>query len=81
MKQEMMGRQLHELDHMQIIAPRCRQITKPASHHSFFTGRMLFLMPNQRCQSTEVKRQYIQKCYGGVNLYSHMSAETTVDVY
>jgi len=62
MKQEMIGRQWHQLDHKQIIAPRCRQITKPAPHHSFFAGRMLFLMPNQRCQSTEVHRQYIQKC-------------------
>jgi len=25
----------------------------PAPHLSFFTGRMLFLPPNQQCQSTE----------------------------
>jgi len=25
----------------------------PAPHHSIFTGRMLFLSPNQRRQSTE----------------------------
>jgi len=25
----------------------------PAPHHSIFTGRMLFLTPNQQCQSTE----------------------------
>jgi len=31
-----------------------RQITTPARHRSvFFTGRMPFLPPNQRCQSTE----------------------------
>jgi len=36
-------------------APRCRQITTPTPHHSIFTGRMLFLMPNQQCQSTEGK--------------------------
>jgi len=29
--------------------------TKP--HHSIFTGRMLFLAPNQQCQSTEAKTQ------------------------
>ena len=23
------------------------------NHHSIFTGRMLFLTPNQQCQSTE----------------------------
>jgi len=35
-------------------APRCRQITMPAPHHSsFFTGHMLFLPPNQQHQSTE----------------------------
>jgi len=34
-------------------APRSRQITMPVPHHLFFTGRMLFLMPNQQCQSTE----------------------------
>jgi len=32
-------------------APRSRQITTPASHHSFFTDRM----PNQQRQSTEGK--------------------------
>ena len=36
------------------FAPRSRQITTPATHHSvFFTGRMPFLPPNQQCQSTE----------------------------
>ena len=34
-------------------APRSRQITTPAPHYSVFTGRMLFLPPNQQCQSSE----------------------------
>jgi len=34
-------------------APRSRQITTATPHHSIFTGRMLFLTPNQQCQSTE----------------------------
>ena len=34
-------------------APRSRQITMPATHHSFFTGQMPFLLPSQQCQSTE----------------------------
>ena len=34
-------------------APRSRQITTPAPHHSVFTGRMPFLLPNQQRQSTE----------------------------
>ena len=34
-------------------APRSRQITAPTPHQSIFTGRMLFLTPDQQCQSTE----------------------------
>ena len=34
-------------------APRSRQITTPAPHHSLSTERTLFLAPNQQCQSTE----------------------------
>jgi len=36
-------------------APRSRQITMPAPHHSVFTGRTPFLPPNQQHQSTEGK--------------------------
>ena len=36
-------------------APGSRQITTPTPHHSIFTGRVLFLTPNQQCQSTEDK--------------------------
>ena len=34
-------------------APRFRQITTPAPHHSVFTGRMPFLPPNQQHQSSD----------------------------
>jgi len=34
-------------------AARSRQITITAPHHSVFTGRMPFLLPNQQRQSTE----------------------------
>ena len=34
-------------------APRSRQTITPTPHHSFFTGRMPFLPPNQQRQSTE----------------------------
>ena len=44
-KQEMMGWQWHQLDHMQSFAPCSRQTTMLAPHHSFFTERILFLMP------------------------------------
>jgi len=36
-------------------APRSRQVTTPAPHHSTFTCQMLILTPNQTCQSTEGK--------------------------
>jgi len=36
-------------------APHYRQITTPEPHQSIFTGKMLFLMPNQQCESTEGK--------------------------
>jgi len=35
-------------------APRSRQITTPTPQHSIFTGRMLFLTPNQQCQILKV---------------------------
>jgi len=45
----MMGWQWHQLDDMQII---CTSL-QTDRHHSVFTGWMLFLPPNQQCQSTE----------------------------
>jgi len=36
-----------------------RQITTPTPHHSIFTGWMLFVTPNQQCQSTEGTSVYI----------------------
>jgi len=36
-------------------ALRSTQITTPTPHHSIFTGWMLFLTPNQQCESTESK--------------------------
>jgi len=43
-------------------APHSIQITTPTPHHSIFTGRMLFLMPNQQCQSTEGNFSPKKKC-------------------
>jgi len=34
-------------------APRSTQITTPTPHDSICSGQMLFLMPNQQCQTTE----------------------------
>ena len=39
-------------------SPRSGQITTPTPHHSISTGRMLFLTPNQQCQSTEGSSWY-----------------------
>ena len=36
-------------------APCSRQITRQHLTAQFFTGRMLFLPPNQQCQNTEGK--------------------------
>ena len=45
-------------------ASRSRQITMPVPHHSFFTGRMPFLPPNQQRQSTEGKwTRVLQVCW------------------
>jgi len=45
------------------FAPRSRQITTTTRHLSIFTGRILFLTPNQPCQSTEeIKREGCQNC-------------------
>jgi len=41
-------------------APRSRQITTPTPHHSISTGLMLFLTPNQQCQSSE--GEHAEKC-------------------
>jgi len=37
--------------------PHSRQLITPIPHHSIFTGRTLFLTPNQQCQSTEGNSQ------------------------
>jgi len=52
-KQQMMGWQWHQLDHMQINCTSL-QTDNHASTPSlnFFTGQMLFLSPNQPTQST-----------------------------
>jgi len=44
-------------------APRPRQITMTASHHSVFTGQMPFLPPNQQRLSTEYSIQEVMLFY------------------
>jgi len=66
-----LGRQWHQLDHMQTNAPRSRQINTSTPHHSIFTGRMLFLTPNEQCQSTEGNMYDINKRYISARTCSH----------
>jgi len=42
-------------------APRSRQITTSTPHHSMFTGRMLFLTPNQQRPNTEAQYHDVYK--------------------
>jgi len=49
------------------FSPGSRQITTPAPTTQFFAGQMLFLPPNQQCQSTEGK-----STEGKDNFYSYM---------
>jgi len=54
MKKEMMGRQWHQLDHMQVISTLLQTDNHDnTSSLSFFTDRMLFPTSKQQCQSVE----------------------------
>jgi len=53
MKQEMMGWQWHQLDHMQILRTSLQTDNHASASYAIFTGRMLFLTLSQLCQSTE----------------------------
>ena len=60
-------------------APRFRQITIPAPHHSvFFTGRMPFLSPSEQRQSTEGTTQsYCSSCHQK----GHLGSWTLLQLY
>jgi len=75
MKRRMMGWQWHQLDHMHSIYTSLQADNHArTSPLNFFTDRMLFLMPNQQCQSTEKHRkrwdytgvQYTQQLFYGL---------------
>jgi len=53
-------RQLHQLDYIQIICTSLQTDNNTSTSPVNFTGRMLFMAPNQQCQSTEGKQKY---CY------------------
>ena len=49
------GWQWHQLDHMQTVCTSLQTENHTNTSSLNFTGRMLFLMPNQQCQSTSGK--------------------------
>jgi len=59
-------------------APHSRQITMPAPHSCFFTGRMPFLPPNQQRQSTEGTSIYPVTEYSFLYLFCENCGQTTV---
>ena len=48
-----LGMQRHQLDHMQTICTSLKTDNHINTSSLSYTGRMLFLTPNQQCQSTE----------------------------
>ena len=51
------GMQWHHVDHTQIIRTSLQTDNNTStSSTQFFIDRMLFLMPNQQCQSSEGKK-------------------------
>jgi len=59
-------------------APCCRQITTPAPRHSIFTDRMLFLMPNQQCESIEGKNNLKHNKYIYLHIYPLTSEQANL---
>jgi len=53
MKQETIGWQWHQLDHMQIICTSLQTDNHASMVICLSTDRMVFLTPNKQCQSTE----------------------------
>jgi len=50
--------QWHQWDHMQIIRSSLQTDDHASTSSLIFTGRMLFLTPNQHSQSTEGNHQW-----------------------
>jgi len=67
MKQEMMGWQWHQLDHMRHL--HLNPDTQPCQHFitQFLTGQMLLWTSNQQCQSTEGKTTFPKLEYLSIN--------------
>jgi len=59
-------------------APRSREITMPVTHHSVFTGRMIFLPPNQQHQSTEGIHRQIKPFQGFFQMYFMYNSQLVI---
>jgi len=59
MKQGMIGWQWHQLLHMQIICTLLQKDNSGGTSSLNIYSQVLFLMPNQQCQSTEDSRTLI----------------------
>jgi len=74
MKQEIMGWLWHQLDNTQIICTSLQTDNHAStSLPRLFTGRRLFLMPNQQCQSTEGNTQSGSICLHHTQSVQHVS--------
>jgi len=63
----MMAWQWHQPDRMQVICTSLQTDNHSStSSLDFFTSRMLFLMPNQQCQSTEEQVKWLTLKTGGI---------------
>jgi len=61
-------------------APHSRQITTPTPHHSTFTGRMLFLTPNQQYQPKQFSGD-IKDTFSYVTSHTYKKAGEVCNVY
>ena len=70
------GQQRHQRTRCKQSASRSWQLTTPTSHHSIFTGRMLFLTPNQQCQTNE--GCHCHYCHGN-NFFRILATSTVIE--
>jgi len=70
MKHEMMGWQWQQLDHMQIICTLLQTGNYTSTLSLIFTGWMLFVTLNQRCQSTESNVCLLSDTYIGTHMHT-----------
>jgi len=67
--------QWHQLDHMQTICTSLQTNNHINTLILIFTGRMLFLTPNQQCRSTEGRFAL----HININSFQYMSVSNTPD--